>query len=99
LVSSGDPLLSTKGSKDGIYDIRFSSDFSLLAYTNIKSISLFAREKGRVVASLEGHENVVRSIAFNKWKDILCSGMKGRRGKEKGIKGYGILVWKNMVIF
>jgi hypothetical protein len=29
----------------------------------------------------------------------LCSGMKGRRGKEKGIKGYGILVWKNMVIF
>jgi len=74
-VSTGDPLLSIKGSKDGIYDIRFSADCSLLAYTNIKSISLFSREKGRVIVSLEGHENVVRSVAFNRLKDILCSGM------------------------
>ena len=73
-VDTGECDVKCKGSQDGIYDAKFSSDNTYLAYTHIKLIHLWCTKRQTIQGVLEGHSNLVRGICFNPNGESLCSG-------------------------
>lgn len=55
-------------------DIRISDNDAYLAYTQMKQIHLWCPNRHKENAVLMGHQNLVRSLSFNRSSNKLCSG-------------------------